>query len=391
VRQKKQGRNEPWWIFVTHRNRRTSRCVGSKAAALKAQKMIEAQLAAGTFDFGGRERKIPLFKDFAQGYLETYSAMNHKESTHKTWQQAVERHLIPFFGNKPLDEISRQDVKAFIAAKQVERHPEKKGKKGYKLSPATIQNLKAYLSGILQEAVDDELIANNPASRVGKYITKKSAKAIHRPLSWDEVKTLEAAMQEHFPRYYPIVFTALRTGMRLGELIALKPGDLDFEGRFIEVRRSMSRGQITTPKSGKTRRVDMSNGLVKVLKDHLTQRKVETLKKGWREQPEFLFYNGAGNPIEINGFRRRVFYKALEKAGIRQVRFHDLRHSYATLRASKGDNILDISKQLGHSSIKITMDIYSKHIPGEHRSQVDALDGENPPKNDEKPEAVNGD
>lgn len=86
----------------------------------------------------------------------------------------------------------------------------------------------------------------------------------------------------------------LRTGMRLGEIIALKPGDLDFVGNFIEVRKNCVRGLIGTPKSGKVRRVDMSAGLKEVLQAYFITRKREALRKGWSEPPEWLFYKGSG-------------------------------------------------------------------------------------------------
>lgn len=124
--------------------------------------------------------------------------------------------------------------------------------------------------------------------------------------------------------------------MRLGELVALRSGDLDSNGGFIEIRRAFSRDRVTTPKSGKSRRVDMSNGLAETLRQHLTSRKREALEKGWGEPPELLLYSETGGPIDINNIRKRVFYKCLEKAGLRRIRIHDLRHTYATLRISKG-------------------------------------------------------
>ena len=75
-----------------------------------------------------------------------------------------------------------------------------------------------------------------------------------------------------------------------------------------------------------------------------------------------------------DNWRRRVFYKVLEKAGLRRIRIHDLRHTYATLRISKGDNIADVSKQLGHHSVKLTLDTYYHWIPGKKKSEVDELD-----------------
>jgi integrase len=388
IRQKKKGRNEPWWVFITHKGKRTSRCVGSKAAANKVASKIEAKLKLDEFDFEeAKKRTVPLFKDFAQGYLETYSAMNHKAATRETYRQAIDRHLDPFFGDMPIDEITRKHVKDFITEKQAEVVlVGKDGKKKKRLSAGTVRNLKAYLSAILAEAVDDELIPFNPSAGTGRLIKAKRGKKEIRPFTWEEVQTFDKAMLEHFPRYYPLFLTALRTGMRLGELVALKPSDLDFNGRFIEVRRSLSRGNISTTKSGKSRRVDMSNGLAKVLKKYLTKRKAETLEKGWGEQPEFLFYSETGGLIDINNLRKRVFYKCLEKAGLRRIRVHDLRHTYATLRINKGDNILDVSKQLGHHSIKITIDTYSHWLPGGNKSQVDELDGNEAPG----AEAVNG-
>jgi integrase len=396
VRQKVKGRGNPWWVFITHNGKRTSRQVGDKAAAETVASKIRAKLQLGDFDLEEKKKiSIPFFKDFAKGFMGTYSAMNHKESTQESYQQALDRHILPYFGGMPLDEISRKDIKDFIAEKQ--RQPIAKGKgdvkKKKRLSAGTIRILKAYLSAILSEGVDDEIIGFNPAARTGKLIKSKDGKKEIFPYTWEEKCHLEKAMLQHHPRYYPLILTALRTGMRLGELIALQPGDLDFNGGFIEIRRAYSRDRLTTPKSGKSRRVDMSNGLAETLKQHLINRKKESLKKGWGEPPEWLFYSTAGTRIDINNLRKQVFYKCLEKAGLRRIRIHDLRHTYATLRISKGDNILDVSKQLGHHSVKITLDTYTHWMPGGKKSEVDELDGNQAPGTDDgrqEAEAVNG-
>ncbi len=390
VRQKKKGKGNPWWIFISHDGNRTSRQIGDKAAAEAVASKIRAKLQLGEFSFDEPKKKsIPLFKDFAAGFMQTYSAMNHKASTQVSYQCALDQHLLGRFGDKPLDEITRKDVKDFI------------GEKLKDLSKASVRNLKAYLSCILSEAVDDEIIQVNPVLRTGRLIKKKDDGEEEvtelNPLTWEEKTKLENTLKEHYPAYYPLFLTALRTGMRLGELVALQPGDLDFEGGFIWVRRNCSMGKITTPKSGKGRKVDMSNGLAAVLKEYLTQRKRDALKKGWGEPPEWLFYQDGkhtyewigektvthiapGTLLDINNLRKRIFYKALEKAGLRQIRIHDLRHTYATLRIAKGDNIVDVSKQLGHSSVKITLDIYCHWIPGGKKSEVDELDGKAAPK-----------
>jgi len=377
VRQKVRGKGKPWWVFVSHNGKRTSKQVGDKGAAEKVASEIRARLQLGKYDFEETKPKIrPLFSAFAEGFMDTYSAMHHKPSTRQSYRGALDRHVLPFFGDKYLNEITRKDVKEFIALKRQEG-----------LSPATVRNLKAYLSAILADAVDDEWIVANPASRTGRFTGSSNGSDI-APLSWEEKAKLEEALEEHYPRHYPLFLTAFRTGMRIGELIALQPGDLDFNGGFIEVRRAAARGRITTPKNGKGRRVDMSKGLALALKAHLTRRKKEALKRGWGEPPEWLFYNEEGGMIDINNVRKRVFYKALDQAELRRVRVHDLRHTYATLRIAKGDNIADVSNQLGHSSVKITLDIYYHWMPGGKKDEVDELDGKAAPVKDNAAEGA---
>ena len=153
----------------------------------------------------------------------------------------------------------------------------------------------------------------------------------------------------------------------------------DFNRNFIEVRRNCVRGTITTPKSGRTRRVDMTPQLAKTLKVYLTGRKKEALKKGWGEPPEWLFYNSDGCMIDVANLRKRIFYKCLEKAGIKRIRIHDLRSTYATLRIQAGHNIADVSKQLGHHSIKVTVDTYYRWMPGTNSEEVNELDSKSAP------------
>jgi integrase len=95
-------------------------------------------------------------------------------------------------------------------------------------------------------------------------------------------------------------------------------------------------------------------------------------------QPEYVFKNCAGGLIDANNWRKRIFKKAIEKAKLRRIRIHDLRHTYATLRIAKGDNLGDVSRQLGHHSVKLTLDIYYHWMPGEKKAEVDALDDLSP-------------
>jgi integrase len=162
--------------------------------------------------------------------------------------------------------------------------------------------------------------------------------------------------------------------MRIGELLGLQWGDIDFLGRFIEGRRAIVRGNVGPTKNGKFRRVDMSQQLSTTLDTRRTQRKAETLQKGWGAVPDWVFVNEKGQPLDDCNLRNRIFYRCLEKAGLRRLRFHDLRHTFASLLIAQNESPKKIQVLLGHQSIKITMDTYGHLYPEENRKAVDALD-----------------
>ncbi len=103
------------------------------------------------------------------------------------------------------------------------------------------------------------------------------------------------------------------------------------------------------------------------------RRKEEYFKLG-EDMPEWVFINGEGRPLDQNNLRNRIFYRVLDSAGLRRVRFHDLRHSFASLLLQQGESLAYVKEQLGHESIKMTVDIYGHLIPGTNKQAVDRLD-----------------
>jgi integrase len=222
--------------------------------------------------------------------------------------------------------------------------------------------------------VDNEIIPANPAHSLRKILKRKDHRTTMDPLTADELRTLLDTVRDQYEEHYPLFLLLARTGMRIGEALALQWGDIDFSGRFINVSRSLVRGRISTPKSGKSRRVDMSQQLTDALKHHQLDSKKKGLALGLGDIPTYVFTDRSGGPIDKDNWRSRIFKKTLSKAGLRKIRIHDLRHTYATLRISKSDNIPDVSKQLGHHDIKTTLNIYYHWMPGGSKNEVDALD-----------------
>ena len=369
VRQKLKGKGEPWWVFIAHNNKRTSRMIGDKKAAEEVASKIQAKLQLGEFMFEEEEKAPePTFKEYGNSWITTTAPASCKASTVCSYEDLLRLHVLSVFGDMKLQEINRGKLKDFFAAKTLE---------GYARS--SVSHMKAVISNILNNAVDNEIIPTNVSLGIKLPQKKKNGDEEEGDgavdtLTAEETNLFLETVSEHFPKDYPLCLLLLRTGMRTGEALALRWGDIDFNRRFIHVQRGLSRKKIETPKSGKSRRADMSQQLAETLAAYRTECKKRGFALGLGDAPEYVFTNERGGFIAPSNWRKRVFWKVLEKAGLRRIRIHDLRHTYATLRIAKGDSITDVSNQLGHYSVKLTLDVYNHWLPGGNKDQVDGLD-----------------
>ncbi|MFZ5447880.1 MAG: tyrosine-type recombinase/integrase [Thermodesulfobacteriota bacterium] len=362
VRQKEKGKGKPWWVFICHQKKRKSIMVGDKWAAERLAAQIQLQLAAGNYSMDP-PKQVPTFGNYARQWLNRYGEISLKPSTRKGYESILKNHLTSL-ADSPLDQITKADLRDLISAKLLTCK-----------TPATVTRIKALISVIFSHAFDDDKIPLNPAIRLGKnFIRDKRREKTIKPLSREETQAFLASVQEHYPGHYPFFLCALSTGMRLGELLALEWGDIDFHGKFIEVQRAYVEGKIETPKSGKPRRVPMSDSLITTLESLRSDRKVQALRRGWGKVPDLVFVNEAGKIMNDGNLRRRVFYPALEKAGLRHIRIHDLRHTFASLLIQNGESLAYIRDWLGHHSIQITVDIYGHLEPEKNREAVERLD-----------------
>jgi len=241
------------------------------------------------------------------------------------------------------------------------------------LKKRTILNILTPLREAFNHAIDDGVASANPVAKVGMIVKGCQVTSAHiDPLSSEEVQALLATARERFSLLYPLLLCAVRTGMREGELIGLCWEDIDLNGSFIEVRHNVVRRQETNIKTHKIRRIDLSPQLGAALTTLKETRQLEFSMKG-QALPEWIFLTPHGHRMTPEVLRKG-FYACLEKAGLRRVRFHDLRHTFASLLIQQGANVKYIQSQLGHSSISITLDVYSHLFEGDHRHQVHRLD-----------------
>ena len=356
VRQKIKGKGNPWWVFVSHNGKRTSRKVGSKKGANDVAAKIEAKLKLG--EFGFNRKKIPAFGNYSIKWLKGYVKLNCRESTVDEYRSILKNHILPIFKKNKLDQITRGSVRNFL----LEKH-------SGGLSGKRVMLIKTVLSGIFNYALDEELIETNPALGISKRLFPRGSHKRKRVekndvFTNDELNCFLDTCKADFPDHFLFFFMAARTGMRLGELLALRWGDVDLRDQCVWVIRSYRIGRYARPKSGKARRVDLSKQLTDALS--------ETLRRSPKETNELIFpLNGK---IMEQSYLRKLYKRILKKAKVRYVKFHGIRHTYCAHLLSKSVSPYYVSRQVGHSSISITCDVYGSWISTEDNRHVDLLD-----------------
>jgi integrase len=218
------------------------------------------------------------------------------------------------------------------------------------------------------------MIARNPAAVV---TPPRAARHEIRPLTPEQARVLLAVCEGE--RLGALYVLALTTGMRRGELLGLRWADVDLVARVLGVRSTLYRAEgrlvLAEPKTARSRRlIHLAPEAVAALRAHRDRQLQERLQLGpaW-DAHDLVFANELGRPIEAQNMIRRSFYPLLERAGLPRIRFHDLRHSTATLLLTSGVHPKVVSEILGHATIGITLDTYSHVLPAMHREAVGAM------------------
>ncbi len=365
-------RSGKWYVLVNYHGRRKAKCVGSREAAEQVRRQVEAKLALGDLSIlNTTEDKKPTFNTYADGWLKDYARIECKTSTADGYEGVLEQYLRPRFGKKLLNEIKRDDIKALIndlISKDLSRN--------------TIRNALCVIRSLFNYAIEEGLVESNPAARLGRFTRSAKTPQIKGiALTTVEVQGFLKAAEEICPAYYPLFLMAVRAGLRRGELVAVQWGDIQLGGdhdsqRFIVVQHNYVRREHTTTKSKKSRRVDLSRELRRVLLELRDKRLLEAYLKGKNDiSGELVFRSPEGTILDPDNLYHRLFLPVVAKAGIRRIRLHDLRHTFGSLLLQNGASIVYVKEQMGHSSIQVTVDTYGHLIPGANVCFVDRLDG----------------
>jgi integrase len=351
-----------------------------KSFTAKRQEDVLAKRDAFLKDFGEGvdfdAQKITL-NGFFETWLETTVRVNTRRATYEHHARIARNHILPTLGRLKLVDLTPAHVQTLYAAKF---------DAGYALS--TRRHIHVTLGKTLKQAVKWRYLIASPVA--GAEVPKGDIAL----LDYEDLPDLEMGVLEEWqakkflatacerdPRHWALYVLAHATGMRQGEILGLPWSRLDLTRRLVRVRQTLVlvKGgfEFSGPKTKASRRdIELRSEAVEALRLHRKHQLEERMRLGGvLEDRGLVFSSTTGTPIRRQNLHRRSFKPLLEEAGLPDIRFHDLRHTFASIALSKGANINAVSKMLGHSSVRITLDIYSHLMPGMQEAALNTLDG----------------
>ncbi|MFC8949943.1 tyrosine-type recombinase/integrase [Streptomyces rochei] len=311
--------------------------------------------------------------DYLTYWLGSVAVHRLRENTHTRYATCVRLHLIPGLGTKKIARLTTKDVRTFLdrlrATCQCCTQGLDAARKACcavgecyqkRLSALTVTYVHSVLKSALEHAVREDELPRNVARSV-KTTTHQPRR--FRPLTAAEARQfLDAARADRLHALYEL---ALRTGLRKGELLGLHWDDLDLNAGTASIRRSLQRtrtGGLThlpTKTRASERRIALPTECIHSLKKHQERqdKERETAGPDWRDN-SLVFTTPTGRPLDPANLTRR-FRRFLNQAGLRRIRFHDLRHSTATLLLEQGVDLVVIKELLGHAHIGVTAGVYA--------------------------------
>lgn len=308
-------------------------------------------------------------EQFLTDWLENTHKRHVRPRTYERYREAVYLHIIPFLGKHQLQKLTVQHVQRFYTKKEDEG-----------LAPATIIYYHSVLHNALDTAVKRELVVRNVCDLASPPHRKRFE---IQPLSGEQAQKLLAAIHGH--KWEALFSLAIATGLRRGEILGLKWQDISLTTGTLQVRRILSRVPTDTPKrehvyveaepkTQKSRRnVVIASFALEALKRHYERQQETKLMSGenWQEH-DYVFCTLVGTHLSPNHVIDE-FKKLLKKAELPDIRFHDLRHSAASLLLTAGVHPKIVQEILGHTQIGMTMDIYSHVLPGMQEDAMNKL------------------
>jgi integrase len=333
---------------------------GTKKDAEKRLSELLSQLDNGVYVKPGKST----LADFLKLWLRDYAKPNLSPRGFERYESIVRVHLTPSLGNTSLVKLRPEHLQKYYTDKLTSG-----------LSARTVRYHHVVLHIALKTAVKWGLLSRNVADAVDPPRIRNT-----EINTWDEDDIIRFLNTAKDTPYYALFHTALFTGMRRSELLALRWQDIDFIYGHISVSRSLHHLNdgsyvFTQPKSAKSQRIiALSPSAIIALKEHREKQKLEKIVQGISlSDYDLVFSHPDGKPLRPNTVSR-AWATLAARAGLRVIRLHDARHSHASLMLKQGTHPKIVQERLGHSTISITLDTYSHVVPGLQEAAANRFD-----------------
>lgn len=304
---------------------------------------------------------------FLKGWLaDTVEPSDLADSTKASYADIVDRHLIPKLGQTRLNKLAPQHVQSLLNALR-----------GAGYSPRTVQYVHAVLRRALGQAERWGLVTRNVARLVDVPRPRTDPSKVHALTLEEARRLLDAAKGD---RLYALYVVVLMLGLRRGEALGLRWADVDLDAGTVRVEQQVIRvpgqGLVVSPlpKTASSRRINhLPSSALDALRQHRLQQLQERLRAGerWQEH-DLVFPSSVGTPIEPRNLTRHL-HRLCEAAGLKPERFHNLRHTAASIGFAEGLDPKMIQHMLGHSAIGVTMDTYTHLLPGLQKEAAERI------------------
>ncbi|MGB2634190.1 MAG: site-specific integrase [Candidatus Acidiferrum sp.] len=315
----------------------------------RARTLLDAKLC--DLNAGRRQPQSAMsFKHFIEEVWRPTILRTMKFSTQQLYPNLLRKHLLPVFGDRPLCDIRRVDIQRFVTEKMTRQN----------LSWQTAVHLRNLMSGTLERAVEWGYLEANPGRQIKMPPMQRRRTTV--VLTREQLAKLLEALEEPVKT---LAITAAMTGLRIGEVLALRWKNLDFENGIVQVRQAVYRGDVSSPKSKSSiRDIPMGPWLQRLLREH---RKASTAEA-------FVFASRNGTPLDSHNLLGRVLKPACKQAGLPLISWHSFRHTHATLLSDLGESLKTAQAQLGHACLSTTAEIYTHVVPASQRAAVEKLE-----------------
>lgn len=344
-------RRDKWYFVAMHNGKRIKKALSASVVEARSMrdKHLKEILLLGETSLNVNSKNSSMSKDILFGEVAVEWALRAQEKVRKSvwkdYRRSMNNFILPYFGNLNIKQITFRDIEKFMEIQSS--------------SPKRVKNILIPIRSLMKYAMREQYIEKNPMDLVE---VPKGIKTDIHPLSMDEVQRFLSVVDIHYKNFFIVAFF---TGMRFGEMSALKWRNIDFQRNIIHVKETRVDGEETTPKTaGSIRELNMLPPVFNALNDQ---------HKSTGTKSDYVFLNKHDKPVQPGTTNSRFWKNGLREAGLQNRSLYQTRHTFATLMLDAGELPGWVQRMMGHTSLKMILEHYYKYTKNYQRDDGKAF------------------